>query len=265
MSYDYTFTDYIIAIPSYKRSITLDEKTLRVLQEYKINKDIIYIFVANEDEYDNYKNTLDPYYKEIIIGEKGMSNIRNFITNYFVEDTKIFFIDDDIDGFFEVYNDIEPYDKKNNYLERLPDLDKFIKKGFNTLKKEGCNLFGVYPVKNPFFMKPDKLTTDLRYIIGFCYGVFNTKDLKVTIDHGEDYERTILYYINDNKVVRFNNVTCQTKCYKKNSGGMNIKDERNNEMIFNSINYIQSKFPDLCQLRLSKTRGTAELKLKDKR
>jgi hypothetical protein len=105
----------------------------------------------------------------------------------------------------------------------------------------------------------------LRYIIGFCYGVFNTKDLKVTIDHGEDYERTILYYINDNKVVRFNNVTCKTKCYKKNSGGMNIKDERNNEMIFNSINYIQSKFPELCKLRLSKSRGTAELKLKDNR
>lgn len=265
MSYDFTFTDYIIAVPSYKRSITLNEKTLRVLKEYKINKDIIYIFVADEDEYNDYKTTLDTYYKKIIIGEKGMSNIRNFITNYFLEDTKIFFIDDDINYFYEVFNDIEPYLKKNNYLEKLRDLDKFIKEGFEVIKKENCNIFGVYPVKNSYFMKPEIYTTDLRYIIGFCYGVINKKDLKVTIDHGEDYQRSMLYYLNDNKVVRFNNITCETKCYKANSGGMNIKNERTNEIIFNSINYIQSKYPDLCKLKFSKTRGTAELRLKDMR
>jgi len=264
MSYDYTFMNYVIAIPSYKRNTKLNNTTLKVLQSYKIDKESIFIFVANEEEYELYKNTLDDYYKEIIIGVKGMSNIRNFITDYFVEDTKIFFIDDDIEGFFEVYNDVDN-DKKNNYLERLCDLDKFINEGFNTLKKEGCNLFGVYPIKNPFFMKPENYSTDLKYIIGFCYGVFNKKNLKVTIDHGEDYERSMLYYLADNKVVRFNNVTCQTKCYKKNSGGMNIGNERNHELIFNSINYLNSKYPELSKLKFSKKRGTAELKLKDNR
>ena len=254
--------NYKIAIPSYKRSIMLDEKTLSVLQKYKIDKEKIYIFVANEDEYDNYKNTLDPYYNEIIIAEKGMKNVRNFMTDYFEEGEPIFFIDDDIDNFFICYNDIYPYDKKNNYLKILEDLDEFIIKGFETLKKEDANLFGIYPVRNSFFMRPDKYTKDLRYVIGFCYGVFNKRDLKVSIDHGEDYERTMLYFMRDNKVVRFNNITAHTKCYAKNSGGMNIGDERNNEYIFNSINYLQNTYPDLCKLRFSKTRQTAELKLK---
>jgi hypothetical protein len=113
-------------------------------------------------------------------------------------------------------------------------------------------------------MKPENYSTDLKYIIGFCYGVINKKNLKVTIDDKEDYERTLLYYLTDNKVVRFNNVTCLTRCYKKNSGGMNDL-ERTHERIFNSANYLQTKYPDLCKLRLSKSRGTAELSLRDKR
>ena len=75
--------DYIIAIPSYKRNNLLNNKTLRVLQEYKINKDLIYIFVSDKEEKEIYENNIDNYYNKIIIGEKGMKNIRNFITDYF--------------------------------------------------------------------------------------------------------------------------------------------------------------------------------------
>ena len=221
MAYDHSFSDYVIAIPSYNRSNTLRDKTLEMLQRYKINKDIIYIFVANEEEYDKYKNTLDPYYKELIIAEKGMKNVRNYMTDYFVENQKIFYLDDDIQNIFICHNDIEPYDKKNNYLKIIPDLDKFIKDSFETLRKEDCNLGGIYPVRNSYFMKPDTYTTDLKYIIGFCYFVFNKKELKVTIDDKEDYERSIQYYLLDNKVIRYSNITAHTQCYKKDSGGMN--------------------------------------------
>ena len=40
--------NYKIAIPSYKRPITLRDKTLKVLQEYKIDANKIHIFVANK-------------------------------------------------------------------------------------------------------------------------------------------------------------------------------------------------------------------------
>lgn len=265
MSFDYSFNNYVVAIPSYKRHNTLNDKTLSVLQDYKINKESIYIFVANEEEYEIYTNTLDPYYKEIIIAEKGMANVRNFMADYFVEDTPIFYLDDDISFFYKCVNHLNPSNKKFNCLEKLDCLDKFIKEGFETIKKEQCNLFGIYPVRNSYFMKPDNYSIDLKYIIGFCYGVFNKKDLKVTIDHGEDYERSMLYYLLDNKIIRFNNITAHTQCYKKNSGGMNIAEERSHELIFNSINYLQNIYPDLCKLKYSKSRGTAELRLKDNR
>ena len=51
--------DYILAIPSYKRHETLKKKTLRVLKEYNIPKQKIYVFVANQSEYDLYNETLD--------------------------------------------------------------------------------------------------------------------------------------------------------------------------------------------------------------
>ena len=173
-------------------------------------------------------------------------------------------MDDDLDNFFECFNDLNPSNKKYNFLKKVPDLDKFIKDGFDILEKEKCNLFGIYPVRNSYFMKPENYSTDLKYIIGFCYGVINKKKLKVTIDDKEDFERSIIYYINDNKVIRLNNITAHTQCYKKNSGGMN-DDERTLERIFNSANYLQHKYPELSKLVFSKSRGTAELKLKDKR
>jgi hypothetical protein len=256
--------NYVIAIPSYQRAITLDEKTLRLLKDYKIPKEKIYIFVANQYEYEEYTNTIDLYYNKIIIGEKGMGNIRNFMTDYFEQDQKIFYLDDDINFFYQCYNDKNVKNKSYNYLKKLPDLDKFIKQGFNILEKENCNLFGVYPIRNSYFMKPENYSTDLKYCIGFCYGVINQKDLKVTLDDKEDFQRSLLYYIKDNKIVRFNNITCGTICYKKNSGGMNDIN-RTKERIHKSAEYLVENYPDLCSLKISKKRGTSEIRLKDKK
>ena len=97
-----TDSDYVIAIPSYKREKTLRDKTLKVLKQYKIPKEKIFIFVANKDEYNKYKETIPPYYNKIIVGIVGMGNIRNFITDYFPEGKKIFNMDDDISGFLKL-------------------------------------------------------------------------------------------------------------------------------------------------------------------
>ena len=42
--------DYKIAIPSYKRSETIKNKTLKLLNDYGIDKKRITIFVANKEE-----------------------------------------------------------------------------------------------------------------------------------------------------------------------------------------------------------------------
>ena len=50
--------EYIIAIPSYKRSDIIQTHTLAVLNIHKINPECITIFVANKEEYIIYKQTL---------------------------------------------------------------------------------------------------------------------------------------------------------------------------------------------------------------
>ena len=60
--------NYTIAIPSYKRAKTLNNKTLRVLKEYDIHPKRIVIFVANQTEHDVYRKYISNEYK-IVIGE----------------------------------------------------------------------------------------------------------------------------------------------------------------------------------------------------
>ena len=52
--------DYIICIPSYKRAQVCNDKTLSTLNKNKIPASKIYVYVANQEEYDLYKKTLDP-------------------------------------------------------------------------------------------------------------------------------------------------------------------------------------------------------------
>ena len=78
--------DYVIAIPSYKRNETLKKKTMRVLSEYKINPNKIYIFVADNDQKKLYEDTLEPKtYNKIVVGKPGIQHIRNFMPKYFPE------------------------------------------------------------------------------------------------------------------------------------------------------------------------------------
>ena len=49
-------TDYVVAIPSYKRPQTLKNKTLKILQEHKIDPKRIDIFVADKEQESIYKN-----------------------------------------------------------------------------------------------------------------------------------------------------------------------------------------------------------------
>ena len=74
---------YVIAIPSYKRSLMLKEKTLSMLQKNNIGSQKIYIFVANDKQAYEYKLVIPKnMYHKIIVGELGLKNQRNFISKY---------------------------------------------------------------------------------------------------------------------------------------------------------------------------------------
>lgn len=270
--------DYVVAIPSYKRSKTLQNKTMKVLKEHKIDPKRIYIFVADKEQEGIYRDELPVgSYNKLVVGVPGIKNIRNFMPKYFPEGQNIFYMDDDISHVFQNFNNArtlprlnkETYDKKHNKLVKLKNLHKFIESAFALAKKRKMDNWGVYPVENPYFMKPttrkpeDYTSTNLCYIIGFMTGVVNNRNAEVrTIDDKEDYERSIKYYLKDNGVLRFNNVTCRTNCYKE-PGGMQV--ERTKKRIHDSAVYLTEKYPNLCKLNTGKKSGYTEVRLRDRR
>uniref|UniRef100_A0A6C0J790 Glycosyltransferase 2-like domain-containing protein n=1 Tax=viral metagenome TaxID=1070528 RepID=A0A6C0J790_9ZZZZ len=269
---------YVVAIPSYKRPTTLKNKSLRVLQEHNIDPKRINIFVSDKEQENIYKKELpNNSYNKIIVGEPGIKNIRNFMPKYFKEGQKIFYMDDDISEVFQNFNQNKvpnklnknTYDKKYNKLKKIKNLHNFIEEAFSLAKKKKMDNWGVYPVENPYFMKPttkepeDFTSTYLSYIIGFMTGVINNRKEEIrTIDDKEDYERSIKYYLKDGGVLRFNNITCRTNCYKE-PGGMQV--ERTKQRIHDSAVYLTKKYPQLCSLNTKKKSGFTEVRLKDKR
>ena len=236
---------YYVAIPSYDRADSLLTKTLNTLKDIPSNR--IYIFVANESQYHIYKKIIKGY--KIVIGELGITNQRRFIKNYFKEGTCVVSIDDDVEEVNKLNGD---------KLNKLHNLDIFFKDSFERIKKDNLFIWGIYPVRNPFFMK-NSITTKLKFIIGTLYGfiVRHDKDLEPICKEKEDYEQSILYYLKDGGVMRYNNITIKTKFKAK--GGLGLIDGRYKANKEAAV-YLSKKYPqfvsvfkrkDMFEIRLS--------------
>ena len=179
--------NYKIAIPSYKRPETIKKKTLLLLEEHNISKDIITIFVADEDEEKEYKSSLGSEYK-IVVGVPTIGAQRNFIEKYYPENTKLVMFDDDLHGVFL---------KDGSKIKPINNLEKdFIIKGFDLCEDNNAKIFGLYAAANGYFMK-HRVYKKLCYICGGVFGVIVQHDefLERKTNHGEDYEYSIRQYI----------------------------------------------------------------------
>jgi hypothetical protein len=241
--------DYVIAIPTYKRSDVLQSKTLSLFKGLPN----VYVFVANKEEYDTYQTAIDPtYYKEMIVGVVGLINQRQFIIDYFPKDTFILYADDDLTAMYRRVNE--------KTLERVDDVGSVIREGFTEMVKAGANIWGFYSCVNPFYMKPT-ITTDLKFIIGNCYGIRNTQDPKYRLhytDNQEDKERCIRYWLADKKMIRINSVAIKTKMFCK--GGLETPTRKADTE--KSTAQFVAEFPTLVRRIYKKVGGFWDLQFK---
>ena len=248
--------NYIIAIPTYKRYNILINMTLKTILDSNINPKKIYIFVADSNEYNQYKSILPKNtYNKIIIGKLGIDKQRKFITNYFDEGTPVVFMDDDIQSIQIL---------KGDKLIKLKNIDKFIQSAFNECINQGLYLWGIYPVNNPFFMKSrPEITNKLRFILGTLYGqiIRHSKDLITHAKEKEDIENSILHFIKDGGVIRYEKITIKTKFYNKNGGISTMFSDRSkvNEA---DAKYLQKKYPEYGKIWQRKN-GVYEFRLKN--
>tara|TARA_A100001015_G_C14990494_1_gene713680 strand:- start:15 stop:815 length:801 start_codon:yes stop_codon:yes gene_type:complete len=243
--------DYVVAIPTYKRYDEITTKTLPTLKSGKVDKKRIYVFVANKTEEKLYREKMDPdTYHKIVVGKKGLVPQRRYISQYFPEGTKIVSMDDDVQNMIQL--------KRDDSLKKIANLDTLFKRFFNALDKKGLYLWGVYPVKNNLFMKR-KTTTDLRFVIGVVHGYINrhSKDLYPSMQSvsKEDIEQSILFYLKDGGVVRFNDITFTTKFNAP--GGLGVDRFQMNKT---AQEYLVKTYPNIAKARF-RPDGTPEITL----
>lgn len=249
--------DYVVAIPSYKRTTTLTEKSLATLKKYKIPSSKIYIFVADKDEEEIYRNTVPKdLYNKLVVGIKGVKEVRNFITGYFPVGKHLICMDDDIKGFIE-------YDEKEKRHEKpLISLEKVIKRGFEECKESGARMWGIYASANGFFMKPT-VSTDLKFIVGCFFGIINPglKELTLPISEKDDYYRSLRMYELDKSVIRLNFIAPKTSYYKE-PGGMQSDPERKKKQEL-AVKFLLKEYPMWVKVNPSRKSGFMEVRIKD--
>lgn len=238
-------SDYRIGIPSYNRVQELGLKTLKTLSDHSIPIDIIDIFVANEEQYDLYKNEYPNY--NIVIGCLGIMNVRNFMFSFYEEGQKVISMDDDIEK-IRMKNPREW--EKSCFCDDELDLKKELDLCFEQCLKSGRSLWGVYPVENHFFMK-NTISYDYKFCGGWMFGVINHKATNVVTIGGdglEDYERCIRHYLKDNGMIRINYICCKTK-YGNPVGGIGKISERNRDV---ALKKMLVEFPNLFKIKQKK-------------
>jgi hypothetical protein len=209
---------FSIAIPSYKRAQLLNNKTLKMLHDNGVDKSLINIFVVAE-EYNEYKNVLNSnYYNEIIVGKATLIGQRNFIENYYLHDTKLLFLDDDVDS---VDFSLSIEFKSSTFTE-------FVVGMFKKADEVGSNIWSIYPVYNKFFRESkEEWATCLNYLIGAFYGITNRPNhFPYLMEQKEDVLRSIQYFKEDGIILRNNKVGFKTKYYGTDGGGMGTLKSR---------------------------------------
>lgn len=225
--------DYKIVIPSFKRVGILKRKTMAFLERQQISPDRVYIFVANEDELQLYRQEFSQY--NIIVGIEELYKQRNFITNYFDKDEYIVSFDDDIARVVDINN------KEIN-------LKKFILEAGEELLNSNSNIWATYPTKYTIAQKNmTELKSGLFNCCGGFYGVFNKKDIKIPRQarDKEDYYRSIQYWLKYGDCLRYNKLSIITSLYTKKGGCAEHRDLKTEGK---SAEYITNMYPTLCKM-----------------
>ena len=231
--------DFVVAIPSYQRAKKLRDQTLAFLRREEVPTEKIFVFVADEQEKKSYEKVLEPgSFGSLVVGVPTLHHQRNFIQNFFPQDQKILWIDDDI----------KKLKFKTSYRRLLP----FVEEMFNLLVKEKLNLWGIYPVNNVFFLKERAVVGKLFCVHCFC-GTINTKDVSYMNSCVDDKYLSLFRYVADGAVLRYDGA-CPDTVYNAKGG---LTEHR---ALFRTqeVRELQKTYPELCQIK-KKANGREEV------
>lgn len=209
-------TEVQVAIPSHARADKISERTLRLLADRGVPAQNVRVFVAPE-EVETYRAAVDRGLCEAIEpGALGLNEQHNAITNWYSEGTRLVRADDDVADVRRRVDD--------KTLIPVDNLVSLFEAGFRACEISGANLWGLYPVLNPMFMK-DRVALGLYFIIGQVWGSFNTHEPHGQIGAApkDDYERTLQFYEQDGLVARLDFAAPKSPMH--GAGGLQADDQ----------------------------------------
>jgi len=240
-----------VAIPSYRRSDVIMDKTLATLRRGGVALCDIYIFVVDDEE-EAYQKTCPGY--QIIVGLKGLVEQRSFIQGFFPLDTNIVMIDDDVTQIYQ------PLSQKTK--EEIFDLPSLFCRMIIRMNSEKVGICGCYPVDNIKFSFDNKeVTTYFRYLVGVLTIIKNKRDPALQVDPSdtahEDKVRTLKYYLKEGKTLRFNHVCIKTAYYAK--GGLASSLDNRLKLHSEKSEDLCKKYPKYFRLKVNKRNKVTDL------
>lgn len=242
---------YRIAIPSYKRPDGLLKKTIKTLTSEGYTAADIDIFVANNEEKEEYMKVL-PSYNFIVTNTTGLANKKNFISSYYPEGQEILSIDDDITKIL--------YSSECQYKS----LKLLVPVLFEQMKANKTILGGFYPAGDARCMK-NTWERGLMFVLGSMYCYVNDKSIHIYMSSCEDSERTLKVYDKYKSIVRYCKAAPITR-YWLNKGGMQASEIDRETIDHNRKKELSELYPAYCKLITKKDRYDLRynLKLKEK-
>ena len=247
--------EVLVVIKSKDRLETFGKKTYtKILKEYGFEDNLTYIFVSDEKDYVEYKEKYPEL--NIILGDKGIVGIDNFIVNYFAEGQKYIYMNDDVSGVYKCL------DSKTKV--KVEDLKGLMNDIFLEMENRKFTMGGLYPVPNPYFMAgfKDDIRYDLVLIMDPVSCCINNKEVILTeiicpdgfVGNKTDHEKCILHYKSKGGLVRFNKYCADVEYYNK-SGGYRGRTKETEKYC---AEYIKAKYPEyISNVKYKKDGGTS--------
>jgi len=242
--------DLVYVVKSHQRVDRFYDKTYsKIILKYGFELSKVYVFVSLDDDLQLYKAKYPEM--NIIKAPKGVAAVDNFITNFFAENQKIIYMNDDVTGIVELVN--------KKFVEVSKEkLNAIIYSMFHKMEINKITYGGFYPVANTLFMSGKKMTYNLCLIMDPFSLVINNKKINITVSDKSDFEKSIQHFANQGALIRYNHLALKVEYYGKVGGFQG----RNAETELQTAKIMKLKYPNYITGINVKNEGKTSLKLK---
>lgn len=248
--------DYVVAIPSYQRAEQLEKRTLDLLLKGNVDPEAIHVFLHDNDptiaQYEDLAQRTG--IRLVVTQARGITAQRTGIAALWPEGQPIVSMDDDVTALMAAR------DAKN--LDPVGDLHKLFVRMFEETRDRRLWVWGFAPVPNAFFLKPDKISEGLKFLIFTCYGFYSRPGHPVhthTVPYKDENELSLRAWWYDGAAVRHDGVAAKANFYTL-AGGCQAAG-RNHDQIEASVKSLLAQWPGLVRINNNRKSEHTEIVL----